>query len=380
MVQGDYGNALAYLSDQLNPQKAKQPAEQPKRTFGSYLDTEWKQYMADKWKPSTQITQGSYVQHHIRPYFSDMLLSEIKPSTIVAFYVELEAKNLSRKTRRNLHAILTGIFNYAVELELITRNPVKKGIAPKKETTEKVALSAQQLYQVFNAVPIRYKAFFMVLGLTGVRCEALGLQWRDIDFVARQLHIRRAIYRQKETTPKTTSSIRPRPIMPELRDALLNHKVLSAYTKPTDYVFACRTGRPLNPDTLREVLHAALKQIGVQFDQPHADGMHLLRQSSGSLVYCASGGDLKATQEWLGHSSSRITADVYIHLAKNQQQQTAQGLQQAIFAQPVPVSPGHTKNLGVHQLVHRVSLVGGMECDKLLELIAIADRPVAQSG
>jgi integrase len=41
-----------------------------------------------------------------------------------------------------------------------------------------------------------------------------------------------------------------------------------------------------------------------------------LRHTSGSVIYRRSGGDLKTTQEWLGHSSSRITADVYVHSLK----------------------------------------------------------------
>jgi integrase len=45
----------------------------------------------------------------------------------------------------------------------------------------------------------------------------------------------------------------------------------------------------------------------VHFDLPRADGLHLLRHSSGSEVHRVLGGDVKATQEWLGHSNSRVT-------------------------------------------------------------------------
>jgi len=96
-------------------------------------------------------------------------------------------------------------------------------------------------------------------------------------------------------------------------------------------VFPSSSGRPANPDQLRKMLQEALKRLSIALPK-HADGLHLLRHSSGSLVYSRTGGDLKATQDWLGHSSSRITADVYVHLAKDHQRATAERLQQAVFA------------------------------------------------
>jgi len=247
----------------------------------------------------------------------------------------MEEKGLSKKTRRNLHAILTKMFTYAHDLELIPANPVKKGIAPKQERTEKPALTEIQLYALFDAVPIRHKAFFMTLAFTGIRTgEALGLKWVDVDFASRDLNIRRAIYRGKETTPKTSSSIRPRPMVDDLYTALLNHKAMSAHTQPEDYVFASSSGRPMNPDSLREVLQECLKKLDIKFDLPRADGMHLLRHTSGSLIYRRTA-DVKLAQEWLGHSSSRITMDTYVHLMKGAQKETAE----AVFTRPRPVAP-----------------------------------------
>lgn len=334
MIEGDYAAALVFLTNQINA-KDKPDQPKPERTFNDFVVNEFAQYTRDNWKASTQLVQGSSVKRHIVPYFGEMLISRIKPTNIVEFHSAMEKKGLSKKTRRNLHAILTKIFTYAHDLELISSNPVKRGTAPKLERTEKPTLAREQVLALFEAVPVRWKAFFMTLALTGIRTgEALGLKWEDVDLAGRELHIRRRVYRGKEDTPKTSSSIRPRPIVDELYRALLNHRQLSHYKTPSDYVFTSVSGRPMNPDVLREVLQDALRKIGVEFTHARAYGHHLLRHTSGTLVYRHSGGDLKATQEWLGHSSSRITADVYVHLGKGQQQKTAQTLQRAVFSQP----------------------------------------------
>lgn len=66
----------------------------------------------------------------------------------------MEAKKLGRKTRRLLHSILTKMFAYAVDdLELIERNPVKKGLAPKVDKVEKPALREEQLVELFQSCP-----------------------------------------------------------------------------------------------------------------------------------------------------------------------------------------------------------------------------------
>jgi integrase len=340
VVVGDYGRALAFLAHQLNP-KQNEPAKPAERTFGSYATDEWAKYTADKWKLSTQTTQGSLVKRHIEPYFGLMMLGTIKPVTIVAFHAAMERKGLGKRTRRNLHSILTRIFSYALELELIEKSPLKRGIAPKLEHTEKPPLNEEQLFALLDAVPICYRAFYMTLALTGIRTgEALGLKWQDVDFADSSLNVRRAIYRGKETTPKTANSIRPRPVVPELHQALLHHRTMAAYTQPTDYVFASSSGRALNPDLLRKTMQAALKIIGVKFNLKRADGLHLLRHTSGSVIYRRSGGDLKTTQEWLGHSSSRITADVYVHSLKGGQRTAAEALSRAVFSPPSTPTTG----------------------------------------
>ncbi len=160
---------------------------------------------------------------------------------------------------------------------------------------------------------IRYRAFYGVLLFTGIRNgEALGLKWADLDFAGRQVEVKRAWVRAKggrrEGPPKTEHSLRKRPIHPELYDALLHHKAMAHYTKPTDYVFACSTGNPLNCDMLRKTLQDVLRDKLKITLGPHEDGLHLLRHTSGSLVYRATC-NVKETQAWLGHGSATVTLD-----------------------------------------------------------------------
>jgi integrase len=274
------------------------------------------------------ITQGSFLEKHIRPFFDEMELSKIFPAHIEAFHRFLEERKLSPRTRRTIHAIVGTMFYYAAEtLEIIPKSPVKRDFAPKVEPHEKIALTAEQAWKLWDALAgpdtIRNRAFYGVLLFTGIRTgEGLGLKWEDLDFAQRKIHVRRAITRGNETTPKTKASLRVRPMSDHLYTALRNHRAMAHYTAPEDYVFASSTGRSANADDLRTALQNVLRKTLEITLPPREDGLHLLRHTSGSLVFGATG-NVKEAQAWLGHSSARITLDTYVHRALESQDQTA---------------------------------------------------------
>ena len=333
IVNGDYIEAQAELAKILRPEPGREV--KPERTFASFAETEWMDYVHKAWKPSTQVCQGSLVTKRIRPYFDVMNLADITPSHVLAFHRSLEGK-IGKRTQRMLHSILTRIFNLAVEFGLIDKSPVTKSTAPTRpEQHEKPALTPEQAWDLWDALAgpetIRNRAFYGVLLFTGIRTgEALGLRWEDIDLVSRALTVKRQVYRGRESSPKTKASLRTRPMPPELYTALVNHRAMAVYTQPEDYVFCSSTGKPSHPDILRKGLQCVLRgKLGLHLG-PREDGLHLLRHTSGSLVFARTG-NIKETQSWLGHSSSRVTLDIYTHLMQQSQQATAE----AVFSRPV---------------------------------------------
>lgn len=338
IVKGDYVEAQAALIRELRPVNAK-----PERTFKSFAETEFAVYTKREWKASTQITQGSFLSRHIRPFFDHMELSKILPAHIEAFHRALEAKKLSPRTRRTIHSILGTMFYYAAEtVEIIEKSPVKRDFAPRVEPHEKSALATEQAWNLWDALAgpetIRNRAFYGVLLFTGIRTgEGLGLKWADVDFAERKIHVRRAISRGGETTPKTKKSLRVRPMSDHLFGALRNHRAMAHYTAPEDYVFASSTGRPANSDDLRTALQKVLRETLKITLPAREDGLHLLRHTSGFLVFDATG-SVKEVQAWLGHSSARVTLDTYVHRAVESQNRTAA----VTFARPVAPSSGWT--------------------------------------
>lgn len=89
---------------------------------------------------------------------------------------------LSRKTKQNIHALLSAAFVTAMDAETTHRNPAK-GVAEAdlNEAREAVYLSPEDLVMLAERIDPHYSLFIRFLGGTGLRySEATALRRRDI--------------------------------------------------------------------------------------------------------------------------------------------------------------------------------------------------------
>jgi integrase len=146
------------------------------------------------------------------------------------------------------------------------------------------------------------------------RGELFGLQWSDVDAGNGQdggrLHVRRSIYQGAVSTPKTEDSDRAVDVPQRLLDDLAVYKVMHPAIGE-GYVFRQATGRPMDPDAWhRERLVPRLRQVGLY--RPGA-GLHSIRHTYVSLLV-HQGEDVRYIADQVGHSTTRLTQDVYAHI------------------------------------------------------------------
>jgi len=104
----------------------------------------------------------------------------------------------------------------------------------------------------------------LLIAVTGMRVsELLALQWPDIDFDRRLIHIRRTFYRGKFGLPKTPTSERVIPMGERLFLALQQHKQ-NVRKSALALVFPNADGKPFEAaNILRRLLHPALAKCGL---------------------------------------------------------------------------------------------------------------------
>ena len=154
------------------------------------------------------------------------------------------------------------------------------------------------------------RVLWLTAAMTGLRQgELAGLRWRDVDWSARLVRVRRSYSRGRWTTPKSRRSSRAVPMADRVAAELERHFSRSAYTADDDLVFAHpHTGRPYDASKSRVRFKAALKRAELRDLR-----FHDLRHTYGTLM-AAAGTPLRTLQGWMGHRDYKTT-EIYADFA-----------------------------------------------------------------
>ncbi|MFC7326280.1 tyrosine-type recombinase/integrase [Marinactinospora rubrisoli] len=323
---------------------------------GAYLD-EWAKGL--RLGASTVSGYEKNIRLHIRPALGALPLASVTGARISAFYRELESsgrkdhrpgEGLSARSVRQIHTILHKAFGVAVRDGLLIRNPADRADPP----TTKEARAPEM--RPWNHAQLRtflgwskensdHHAAWFVLAMTGVRRgELLALRWRDVDFDARTMAVRRSATLVKtkgrgETLnegPTKTSKARVIDLDDDTVTLLKAHRRERAalalqHGRDEALVFADHEGDHLHPERFSRTFKATVKRcrkklarIG-QADLPPDIRLHDLRHTH-ATVLLSLGTHPKIVSERLGHSSISITLDTYSHVLPTIQREAVERL------------------------------------------------------
>ena len=154
--------------------------------------------------------------------------------------------------------------------------------------------------------------------------EVVGLRWQDIDFEKGTVTVTHTVRRTKETPSQLvlgetkTHSKRELPLSSEALGILETRRlaVLDGDVEVSELVFANRRGGLIEPNGLNRYLkqcQAKMQELAPKGTVIPKFTAHALRHTFATRALEA-GVPLKVVSEWLGHSSVRITGDVYSHM------------------------------------------------------------------
>ena len=140
------------------------------------------------------------MKNHIITLLGQLTIAEITPLTVAAWIDELRKTGLSETTIGLILSHLSGIFEFAVEEEIISKNPCHakpvREIKPKgrKRASRLVPITGEASNAIRSHLPRRYKAIVDAGRGIGLRQgESFGLSPDDIDWKAKTIHVQRQI-------------------------------------------------------------------------------------------------------------------------------------------------------------------------------------------
>jgi integrase len=164
--------------------------------------------------------------------------------------------------------------------------------------------------------------------------ELLGLKWGDIEWNNKQIHIQRTFNNGRFFATKTRDSNRRIDIGPTVIKELKKWKLASGKSK-LGLVFPNEAGEPMDHHNMvNRFFLPALKTAGLsrklENGKTERIRFHDLRHTYASLLI-EQGENIKYIQTQLGHSSPTVTLNVYAHLMKPTNQDSACRLENTIF-------------------------------------------------
>lgn len=281
---------------------------------------------------SSRNNYSSIMNCYILPAFPDRQLRAITANDLQRFMNGLAGKNKTTITYAN--TIIKNVFRTAYTDGIIDRDPTVSLVKPSASSTKRRALTDAE-----TAAALKVGAdhpdglILLLLYYTGARRgEALGLQWQDVDFVRREIHIRRDIDFVTNSIGdlKTTYSERTIPLPSELASALDTRRGIGE----TFIIQSPKTHSFLPQSTFSRLWKRLMKSMtesDPSIEQKNGASIltpHYFRHNYASVLYNA-GVDILAAQKFLGHADVKTTLQIYSHLGAGKEMENAEKVREA---------------------------------------------------
>ena len=168
-------------------------------------------------KRSTRENIESEVRIHLIPFFGERPFERIEPEDVEDLISTLSGKGLAAKTIRNIIGTLSALFNFAraPARRWASGNPCDGAELPRApEPRETRYLRPKEVASLIEHAPAGMyreldRVLWLVASQTGLRrSELLALRWRDVDWIASRIRVRRGFVRGEFGPPKSRRSVR----------------------------------------------------------------------------------------------------------------------------------------------------------------------------
>jgi integrase len=284
------------------------------RTSPRFVD-----FCVDQYKPHAKahVRQSTwdvrrFQLENLIGFFGNMKLVGITTQHVERYKQRRLGDGIKKNTPNSELNVLSGVLKYARRLKLPCGEPeiVRFKVRRKKGrvwiwTSEEV----QRIYDTCMRIAPRFFPLVFFLGQTGARkSEAIHLPWTNVDFDRGIIRIwSEADEDDPDDEYEVKSSDREVPLSDALADVLKKQREL---WPDKDWVFPVTQGRSKGKQYVcfpKNTFNRVIEEAGL------SGGPHKFRHTFAS-IFLARKPDLYLLSKLLGHSSFKVTEDIYAHL------------------------------------------------------------------
>lgn len=293
--------------------------------FGDFA-RKWEETVLPTYRVSTRNFYRDILCKHLVPKFAHYRLCDIHVPDLQVF-LNQKAERYSPSVLYHIRATMSRACSSAKEWGYLDLNPAVGVRLPHRHPVKlKVTFQPSEVAKLLGHLKEPNRTLVFLIAVTGMRIsELLALEWSDIDFERRQLHIRRTFYRGNFGLPKTNTSERVIPLSGGLLFALQQHRQ-HVRKSAMDLVFPNADGKPYEAaNLLHRVLHPALTNCGLP-----KTGWRVFRRSVATTL-SEMREPVRTAQHVLGHSSPHTTLECYTLSVEESQRSAISKLEEIMF-------------------------------------------------
>lgn len=318
--------------------------------FSEYADYWLNIVLLPSLKPTSYAKRESIYRVHILPTIGKCLIQTVTEDDVQALISSMTQQSYSFSTIKKVYEFINGMYKHYRTRTHSTLDPCANVKLPRNDPGEMKYFSPDEVDRIIieatsvnaNGIPYhRLGSAIIVLLYTGLRVsEFLALTWDDVDFDSKVVRITKNAVQVKnknaaqnepkyqmlvQNSTKTKSGNRIIPLSQKALDAFADLKKI---TGDEQYVATSVNHNLLPPYQINKMFNKVLDNAGINKDGQRF-GVHALRHTFATMLF-RNGCDVKIVSELLGHSSVKITQDLYIHVLQEQKVKAIQNFDQYV--------------------------------------------------
>jgi len=290
-----------------------------------------------RYKPSTLRGYRRALAEQILPAIGTMKLNAVTTAEIQALVDRWHEEGQAPSTVRNSIKPLQAIYRRARAREGVPVNPTRDLELPAPDSREVEILAPDVAAELIEALPVDDRGVWATALYAGLRYgELRALRWGAVDLAAGTIRVRESWDPEAGSiAPKTRTSRRTTPVPVVLRELLRDRRSCAGQYADDALIFAGADGQPFHAASLYRRADRAWSAAGL------ADRLrlHQARHTYASFMIAA-GVNAKALATFMGHSSIKVTFDLYGHLMPGTEAEAA-ALLDAFLGSRARQAPGN---------------------------------------